>query len=145
MQPFGTHNLLADVPASLIEYHQDLLVRPCAESASELGERQRIGSNRDCRQQQPKGLTTAWADKTVQVHPLVAMLHLDNWSLASSAPDPSDDRFEADTVFVHRPYFHLGIRMCACEMLHCLRKRFFETLVAQPDRSWYAVAAEHTS
>src|SRR5215216_4842490 len=145
MQTLRYHNLITDMPASLIKHQNDLFVWPCTDRVSELLERHRVGRNRYRRQQQPEGLATRRAHEAIHVHPFVAMLNPHNRPLAFAPPHAPNDRFEPNAMLVHRPLFHLGIGMRAADGLQRVRKVFFETFLALLGRLWRAVAVGHTS
>jgi hypothetical protein len=125
MQPFWNDNLITNMPAGLIEDQDDLFVWPCTYCLREFPQRHSTGDHRDHRQQQPEGLTTRWTDKAVQIQPFVAMLDSDDRTLPFASPHASDDRLEANPMFVHSPLFYAHIRMVCGDFIHSLWKRFF--------------------
>ena len=80
MDAFGYHELLAAMPASLIEHQQHPLGGACADSLGEVrqGTHEHICSH--CWQEQPFRLPRSWMHKTVDVEPLEAMLHSHLWA-----------------------------------------------------------------
>ena len=49
--------------------------------------------------------------KSIHVEPFIALLHTNERAISFACPDASDDRFQAHTMLIHRPDFHLGVRM----------------------------------
>ena len=49
-------------------------------------------------------------DKADEVAPLEAVLDGGNRTLANRRPDPPEQRFEADPMFIGRPQLHLRMR-----------------------------------
>jgi hypothetical protein len=145
MQTFGYHNLATDMPACLFEHLDDPFVSSCSDCISKFLERQRVRPNRYGRQHQPEGITTAWADEAIQVHPFVAMLNPHNWPPTFASPHTPYDRLEPNPMLIHRPLFELRIGMGVPDKVQRVRKRFFETLLARLGQLWRAVAAGHTS
>jgi hypothetical protein len=103
MDALGHYQLVASMPACLIEDQQHPLGRACADNVGEVrqGKREHIRSHR--RQEQPLGLSGSRLHKTVDVEPLKALLDSDTGSGAFTHPDPAQHGLEPDTVLIGRP------------------------------------------
>ena len=105
MQPVWQLDLVADMPAGLINDQNDPFARTGANRGSEFG--QHCVPKRDChaRQQQPEGVAGRRTDKPVEVCPCIAVLDNHDRALPFLAPDPPNDRFEADAMLILTPHF----------------------------------------
>jgi hypothetical protein len=80
MDALGHHDLFARMPPRSIQHQQDPPGRPGSESLSKVGKRdgEHLGCYRG--QQQPFGLARSRLEKTVDVEPLVALMHAYAWA-----------------------------------------------------------------
>jgi hypothetical protein len=125
MHALRYHHGIAAVPAGLIDHQHDLLALSRPDCRSKLGQHQRPHCHRDPWQQQPEALPTVRTHKPVQIGPFVARLNRHKRTLPFLAPDPPQDRLEADAMFILAPDFHTGVRMLGLDLGDGLRKRFF--------------------
>jgi hypothetical protein len=117
----GTH-----MPASTVEYQQDLLAVSRAHRVGELAERERERRQRHGGQEEPPCAAGPWVYKGVKVAPLVAVLDGRPRALSARAPYAAHDGLEPDAVLVGGPelYGILGERVL--ERLDGGRERFLK-------------------
>ena len=117
MQPFWNHELPTLVPARLIQHQENLLVRPRALFPCEGGQREGKSCGIDCWHEQPRGLAALWLHKPIEVRPLIAGSDHGPNPVPFARPDPAQDRFEANAVFVLTPHFNAGFPIRLAQLL----------------------------
>jgi hypothetical protein len=109
MQSFGNHKITAFVPACLIENEKDVLVWPSPLLLDEGSKSKRKGRCVDGRHEQPGSLSALWLHKTVEVHPLIARSDQRPDPASFPRPGATQDRFEANAMFILTPQFNLSV------------------------------------
>ena len=61
-------------------------------------------------------LARGWSDEAVQIKPLVAVMAAGGRTAAARRPDLTQDRFQAEAVFIERPDFDRNRRVGALEL-----------------------------
>lgn len=138
VQPLGHMllDLLTCVPARLIEHQDDLMLRPGADRASELLQHDAEHREVDRGGPLPQRVAGGWTDKAHQIDPLVAGLHRRDQPMLPppSAPDPTEDGLEPQSMLIHRPTVDLGCRVLLTEFIDRSLRPFLKTSCA----SWSA-------
>jgi hypothetical protein len=116
MQSFWNHQISTLVPASLIQNQEQVLGWTHFVLLGESGESEGKSRGIDRRHEQPTGLSALWLDKSIEIYPLVAWSDQRSHSGSLSGPDPAQDWFETDAVFILAPEFNAGswIRLTQC-------------------------------
>ena len=104
----GTRRRRTGVPAGTIQDEDDLLLGAGADLAGEVGQFDFEERDAHRGRQMEEGAARGGMDKADQIAPGVAMLHGGERALARRRPDPAQERFEADAVFVGRPQLDLA-------------------------------------
>jgi len=126
MDALGHHQLVAGMPARLIEDQQHSLGGACTDSLGEVRQRQREHIRSHGRQEQPFGLSGSWLHKRVDIEPLEALLHRHSWSRPFAHPDAAQDRLEPDAMLIGGPQLHCGIRERLLQLVQALWKVFLK-------------------
>lgn len=63
-------------------------------------------------------------DKTVEVEPLVALMHTDAWARPFAHPDASENGFESNPMLIGRPELNRRLGKGLLERVHLLWKFF---------------------
>lgn len=110
MDTIGHNQLGAAMPASSIEHQQDPLGRASADRLGEVrqSKREHLGSHRG--QEEPFRLSRSRMHETVEVEPLVSVMHAHTRARTFPYPDSSQDWFEANAVLIGGPQFDRGLR-----------------------------------
>lgn len=124
MNPFGNGQIATLVPARLIQNQENPLVRSSALFLSKGGQSKRKSRRIDRWHEQPAGFSALWLDKAIEVHPLIARADYSPNPASFACPDPAQDWFETDAVFVLTPHFNAGFRICLAQLLNLLREFF---------------------
>lgn len=98
------------MPARAIEDEHKLFAWTGADLPRERRQLYLEQGNGDGGRQMEDGATRGWVDKADDIAPLVAVLHWRHWSLPYRSPNPPQNRFEADAVFVGGPQLDLRVR-----------------------------------
>ena len=80
MDPLRHYEFLAGMPPSSIKHQQDPLGGTGSDRLSKVGKRDGEDLRRHGRQHKPFSLASGRLDKTVEVKPLVALMHTDAWA-----------------------------------------------------------------
>ena len=106
----GHTQLHAGVPSGAIEDQHNLLARTRAHLAGKFRQFDFKERNADRRRQMKDGPARGGMDKADQVAPGLAVLHPRHRALAYRRPDPPQQRFQADPMFISRPQLDAGMR-----------------------------------
>lgn len=99
----GDLELMADMPACLVEDEDDLLALTDCRGLGEGLKRQAKDRGVDRRQDEPERLAIGGPDEAVEVEPLVAGFDLGDRALALGGPDPTQDGLEPEALLVLGP------------------------------------------
>ncbi len=80
MDALGYYDLFARMPPGSIQHQQDALGGTGSDSLSKVRKRDGEHLRRYRGQQQPFGLAGSRLEKTVDIEPLVALMHADTWA-----------------------------------------------------------------
>lgn len=125
MDALGATNRLAGMPPGAIQDQQDVLGGTGTDIPSKGGEDLGKEGRTHAGEHPPLGLPGARPDKATEVEPLVALLDRRDGALPDRGPDPTDERQEADPMFIGRPELDLSLRMGLPNRLHLGREIFF--------------------
>jgi hypothetical protein len=124
VQPFRNLESGTRVPASLIQNQKQVFLWPHCLFLGESREREEKGCCIDRRHEQPTGLSALWLHKPLEIHPLIARSHHGPHSGPLAGPDPAQDRFEADAVFILTPELNTRLWIRLMQLLDLLRQFF---------------------
>ena len=99
----------AAVPARPIHDQQDLFSWSCSHLLGKGGQGAGEHLDADRRQQPPAGLSALRMHKGEDIHPFIALSHWGFDCCSLWCPDPSQNRFETDTMLIHRPQLDAGL------------------------------------
>jgi len=120
----------AGMPAGPIQHEDDLLGGTGSHLTGKLGQLHFKHGNADGGGQMKECASRGGMDEAHQIPPGKAVLHGGDGPLANGRPDPPQERFEADAMFVSRPQLHLGVGK---RRHHCLQQRsYFFSRAAKP-------------
>lgn len=108
------------MPARTVEDEHDLLARTGPRRARKLRQLHFKEGNADGGGQMEEGATGGGMHEADQIAPCEAMLHRRGGPLANRGPDPAQERFQADAMFVGGPQLHLRVGKGG---RHCLQQR----------------------
>ena len=91
------------MPARALAYQQDLRAVVRAHGVGELTQGDGEGRDGDGRQPPPHGAPRGRMHNSIPIAPLSARLDEGLRTAAAAAPDPSQERFESEAMFSHRP------------------------------------------
>jgi hypothetical protein len=110
MDMLGHPQAHTGMPAGTVEDQDDLFVRASADLPGELGQFHLKERDRDTRGEMVQGPTRGRMDEPHQVAPFEAVADWGEGPLANRRPDASEQRLEANAMFVGRPQLDLGVR-----------------------------------
>lgn len=108
---FRKPQLSTAVPACTIKNQHDWFVWSCSHLFGKHGQGAGEDLDVDRGQQQPAGLPALRMHKSVDIHPLVVRSNWRGNRRPFERPDPSQDRFEANAMLIHRPHFDARLRI----------------------------------
>ncbi len=125
MQAIGELDLVAAMPAGLIEHQHDLLVAAQVQIDGKFveGDAKRLGIHRW--QQEPKGVPSCGLDEGIELQPLIAVGYPRDRALTFARPDPAQDWLEPDAMFIHRPHLDGGSGMGGAHDVKRVRQGLF--------------------
>ena len=138
-------DLVADMPASLINDQDDPFGGAGSDRCSEFGQHRTPEVGRHRREQQPEGLAACGADKPIQICPFVAMLDDHNRAVPFLAPDTAQNWFEADTMLILAPELDCRLWVLSLDLGYSVREGLFLTFPAPAHQPWHGAGAEHRS
>ncbi len=100
-----------------------MLVRSRTNGLSEVIQHRLHRRGVDHREQIPHCLASVGMDEAVDVQPIEAVVDARYPAFAARRPDPPDDWFESDPVFVEGPYLYAGRKIPS--RFNRVRKAFF--------------------
>lgn len=111
--------LCRDMKAAIVFDHQDVMVIACPYTLGEGSHDQAVRLLVECGEDPKATVPRFRVDKSVDVEPFVPGLdRADQW-LPRRCPDGSEDGFQAQSVFIHRPERHSRMEaLRAAERLH---------------------------
>jgi len=125
-QAVGQLELLADVPAGIVEHQDHCLVRSGADVAGERREHLLEQFDADAIGQPPLDLAGGRPHEAVEVEPLVLVRCHGNRALAAPGPHPADHRLQAEPVLVEGPDLDRTAGCFGLCHLHCLAEFFLK-------------------
>src|SRR5579884_469632 len=105
------HQARARMPARAVQHQQHLFVRSRPHLHGEVAQRTLEEREAHARREVPLRAPGSGMDKAGEVAPAVARMNHHRRTLPPWGPHPPHNRFEPDTMLVHRPHLDLRLRM----------------------------------